>query len=120
MPASACRSRSSTASSRACSPPAPCAFCAARRRRRPGLRPERTTIRPMVLDSTSAMTHVEPDRWHSPRHAAVVAGFSAVVALGLVIAKGGDWILQFVYAEAIGLSIWACTDFGRLLFKRDP
>ncbi len=78
------------------------------------------TGRPMVLDSTSAMTHVEPDRWHYLRHAAVVAGFSAVVALGLVIAKGGDWALQFIYAEAIGLSIWACTDFGRLLFKRDP
>ena len=66
------------------------------------------------------MTHVEPDRWHYLRHAAVVACFSAVVALGLVIAKGGDWTLQFVYAEAIGLSIWACTDFGRLLFKLDP
>jgi hypothetical protein len=50
----------------------------------------------------------------------VVACFSAVVALGLVIAKGGDWVLQFIYAEAIGLSIWACTDFGRLLFKLDP
>jgi len=74
----------------------------------------------MVLDSTSAMTHVEPDRWHYLRHAAVVACFSAVVALGLVIAKGGDWVLQFIYAEAIGLSIWACTDFGRLLFKLDP
>jgi hypothetical protein len=66
------------------------------------------------------MTHVEPDRWHYLRHAAVVAGFSAVIALGLAIAKGGDWILQFVYAEAIGLSIWACTDFGRLLFQLDP
>src|SRR5678816_4100289 len=66
------------------------------------------------------MTHVEPDRWHYLRHAAVVACFSAVVALGLVIAKGGDWTLQFVYAEGIGLSIWACTDFGRLLFQLDP
>jgi len=66
------------------------------------------------------MTPVETDRWHYLRHAAVVATFSAVIALGLGIAKGGDWIQQLVYAEAIGLSIWACTDFGRLLFKLDP
>jgi LytS/YehU family sensor histidine kinase len=25
-----------------------------------------------------------------------------------------------VYSQAIGLCIWACIDFGRLLFKRDP
>ncbi|HEX7436965.1 MAG TPA: histidine kinase [Caldimonas sp.] len=60
------------------------------------------------------------DAWHYARHAAMVAGFSAVIALGLGIAKGGDWDLQFAYSESIGLSIWACTDFGRLLFKRDP
>jgi len=65
-------------------------------------------------------THADTDRFHYPRHGAIVAGFSAVVAIGLSIAKGGDWMLQFVYAEAIGLSIWACTDFGRLLFKLDP
>src|SRR3954451_24990208 len=65
-------------------------------------------------------THAATDRFHYPRHGAIVAGFSAVVAIGLSIAKGGDWMLQFVYAEAIGLSIWACTDFGRLLFKLDP
>jgi hypothetical protein len=66
------------------------------------------------------MTRVETDARHYLRHAAVVAAFSAVIAIGLGIAKGGDWIQQFVYAEAIGLSIWACSDFGRLLFKRDP
>jgi hypothetical protein len=54
------------------------------------------------------------------RHAAIVAGFSALVGVGLGIAKGGDFILQLVYAEAIGVSIWACTDFGRFLFRRDP
>ena len=54
------------------------------------------------------------------RHALIVAGFSALVAIGLGIARGGDWPLQFVYAEAIGLSIWAFTDFGRVLFERDP
>jgi LytS/YehU family sensor histidine kinase len=56
----------------------------------------------------------------SLRHGAIAAGFSAIVAIGLGIARGGDWILQFVYAEAIGLSIWACTDFGRYLFRLDP
>ena len=54
------------------------------------------------------------------RHAAIVAGFSALVGIGLGIAKGGAFLLQLVYAEAIGLSIWACTDFGRFLFRRDP
>jgi hypothetical protein len=60
------------------------------------------------------------DPWHFARHAAIVSGFSAAVAIGLIIAGNDHWGLQFVYAEAIGLSIWACTDFGRLLFKRDP
>ncbi len=52
-------------------------------------------------------------------HAMVVVGFCTLVALGLGSARG-DWALQMVYSQAIGLSIWACTDFGRLLFKRDP
>ena len=60
------------------------------------------------------------DAWHYARHAAIIAGFSAVIAIGLIIAGNDHWVLQFVYAEAIGLSIWACTDFGRLLFKLDP
>ena len=54
------------------------------------------------------------------RHALIVAGFSLLIALGLGIARGGEWVLQLVYAESIGLSIWAFTDFGRLLFKRGP
>ena len=66
----------------------------------------------------------EPARHASPRdfarHAAIVSGFSLVVGIGLGIARGGDFVLQLVYAEAIGLSIWACTDFGRFLFRRDP
>jgi hypothetical protein len=66
------------------------------------------------------MTMVARDSWHYLRHAAIVSAFSAVVAVGLIIAGNDHWGLQFVYAEAIGLSIWACTDFGRLLFKLDP
>ncbi|MEO7009813.1 MAG: histidine kinase [Caldimonas sp.] len=52
------------------------------------------------------------------RHALIVAGVSLLVALGLGIAGGGEWKHQLVYSEAIGLSIWAFIDFGRLLFKR--
>ena len=66
------------------------------------------------------MTTAACDPWHYARHAAIVAGFSGVIALGLGIAGHGRWLLQFAYAESIGLSIWAFTDFGRLLFKRDP
>jgi signal transduction histidine kinase len=66
------------------------------------------------------MTMDARDAQHYARHALMVFGFSAVVAIGLGIAKGGNWTLQFVYAESIGLCIWAFTDFGRLLFRRDP
>jgi signal transduction histidine kinase len=53
------------------------------------------------------------------RHGAIVAGFSAFIAVALSIARG-DWVLQFVYAEAIGLSIWACTELGRYGLGVDP
>jgi hypothetical protein len=53
------------------------------------------------------------------RHGAIVAGFSAFIALALSIARG-DWVLQLVYAEAIGLSIWACTELGRHGLGVDP
>ena len=53
------------------------------------------------------------------RHGAIVAGFSAFIAVALSIARG-DWVLQFVYAESIGLSIWACTELGRYLLGIDP
>jgi signal transduction histidine kinase len=53
------------------------------------------------------------------RHGAIVFGFSAFIALALSIARG-DWVLQFVYAEAIGLSIWACTELGRHGLGVDP
>jgi len=54
------------------------------------------------------------------RHAVVVAAFSLFIAIGLGIARDEDWLKQIVYSEAIGLSIWACIDFGRHLFKVDP
>ncbi len=54
------------------------------------------------------------------RHGAIIAGFSFLVAIGLGIARGGDWDVQIVYAEAIGLCIWACNEFGRYLFRIDP
>ncbi len=74
------------------------------------------------------------------RRGATVAGFSLAVALALGIARGGttaqpgdgwpmqmvgmvrggDWLQQLVYAEAIGLSIWCSIDFGRRLLKLDP
>jgi signal transduction histidine kinase len=53
------------------------------------------------------------------RHGAIVAGFSAFIAVALSIARG-DWELQFVYAEAIGLSIWGCTELARYLLGIDP
>jgi signal transduction histidine kinase len=54
------------------------------------------------------------------RHGAIVAGLSFVVAIALGIARGDEWILQIVYAEAIGLSIWVCMEIGRPLFRRSP
>lgn len=85
-----------------------------------------------------------PDRFlilrDALRRGAMVAGFCLVVALALGVARGGttahpddswplqlvgavlggDWRLQLVYAEAIGLSIWANIEFGRHLFRLDP
>ena len=54
------------------------------------------------------------------RRGGIVVLFNTLVGLGLGVARGGDWVQQMVYAQAIGLCIWACIDFGRLLFKRDP
>ena len=51
----------------------------------------------------------------------------STVAAEVRLAFGSGWLsvgdlhlTQARLAEAIGLSIWACTDFGRLLFKLDP
>ncbi len=54
------------------------------------------------------------------RRAGTVVLFNTLIGLGLGIARGGDWVQQMVYAQAIGLCIWAFIDFGRLLFERDP
>jgi len=54
------------------------------------------------------------------RHALVVLGFNTVIGIGLAL-RNDDPLTQMVYSQAIGLCIWACIDFGRLLFKkRDP
>jgi signal transduction histidine kinase len=54
------------------------------------------------------------------RRAGTVVLFNTLVGLGLGLARGGGWVQQMVYAQAIGLCIWAFIDFGRLLFERNP
>ena len=58
--------------------------------------------------------------WHFARHGAIVVVFNTLIAIGLVVAKGGEWAIQMVYSQAIGLSIWIFIDFGRFFFKREP
>jgi len=58
--------------------------------------------------------------WRVLRHGVIIAGFSLMVALGLGLARGGEWLLQIVYAEAIGMSIWLSMELGRYLFRVDP
>jgi hypothetical protein len=53
------------------------------------------------------------------RHGLIVAGFNTVIAIGLSL-RNEYPLNQFVYSQAIGLSIWAFVDFGRFAFKRDP
>jgi len=54
------------------------------------------------------------------RHGLIVVGFNTVTGIGLAL-RNDDPVTQMVYSQAIGLCIWACIDFGRLLFKnRDP
>lgn len=53
------------------------------------------------------------------RHGLIVAAFNVVIAIGLSL-RNGEADIQMVYSQAIGLSIWACVDFGRFAFKRDP
>ncbi|CAN5670431.1 hypothetical protein BH09PSE5_BH09PSE5_35250 [soil metagenome] len=47
------------------------------------------------------------------RHGAFVALFNTVVTGVLLLTGSRGWDIQFVYAQAIGMSIWACMDFGR-------
>lgn len=49
------------------------------------------------------------------RHGAIVLGFNSLLALATQVASGGPGDIHFVYAQAIGLSIWLCIDVGRYL-----
>ena len=53
------------------------------------------------------------------RHGLIVVAFNMVIAIGLSL-RNGEFDIQLVYSQAIGLSIWVCVDFGRFAFKRDP
>ena len=53
------------------------------------------------------------------RHGLIVVAFNVVIAIGLSL-RNGEIGIQMVYSQAIGLSIWACVDFGRFAFKREP
>ncbi len=53
------------------------------------------------------------------RHGLIVVAFNIVIGLGLAL-RNGDALNQMIYSQAIGLCIWACVDFGRFAFKRDP
>ena len=67
------------------------------------------------------MKHPPPDVLRRTlRHGVVIAGFSGVVGLALALARGGEWVVQIVYAEAIGMSIWLSMECGRYLFRVDP
>ncbi len=53
------------------------------------------------------------------RHALIVVAFNTVIGVGLAL-RNGEPLNHMVYAQAIGLSIWAFTDFGRFAFSPDP
>src|SRR6185369_1568149 len=94
-----------------------------RGRRRAGVEQQQRRGRPRRRRTGArcrAAVNAAPAPLHNAlRHGAIVAGFSAFIALALSIARG-DWVLQLVYAEAIGLSIWACTELGRHGLGVDP
>ncbi len=46
--------------------------------------------------------------------------FNSVLAALHVIAVPGPWDTKFVYSQAIGLSIWAIIDFGRVGLRAEP
>lgn len=52
-------------------------------------------------------------------HFLQVFAFNSVLAALQVIAIPGPWSIKFVYSQAIGLSIWAIIDFGRLALCAD-
>jgi hypothetical protein len=54
------------------------------------------------------------------RHGLIVVCFNTFIGIALAIGRGGDWRIQMVYAQCIGLGIWALMDFGRMAFQPDP
>ncbi len=53
-------------------------------------------------------------------HLVQAFGFNCVLWLLHVVAMPGDMAIKFVYSQAIGLSIWAIIDFGRVGLRTDP
>ncbi len=51
------------------------------------------------------------------RHGAIIAIFNTLIALGLTYLTDKPFDHQFVYSQAIGVSIWAFIDFGRFAFQ---
>jgi signal transduction histidine kinase len=54
------------------------------------------------------------------KHGLVVVGFNSFIGLVLALNRSGPWQVQMIYSQAIGLSIWALMDFGRLVVKINP
>lgn len=54
------------------------------------------------------------------RRLAIVVGLCLTVGVLQGLATGEHWDQKFVYAFAIGGSIWALVEGGRFLFRRDP
>jgi hypothetical protein len=51
------------------------------------------------------------------RHGLIVVAFNTVIGIGLSL-RNEHPLMQMIYSQAIGLSIWAWVDFGRYVFKR--
>lgn len=65
----------------------------------------------------SFLARLRAQRAALARRALITLGFNTLVAFILWRADPGSrFLVQCVYAQAIGLSIWACIDIGRLAF----
>ena len=53
------------------------------------------------------------------RRALIVVGFNTFIGVALALNRDGPWHVQMVNSQAIGLSIWALMDFGRLVLPLD-
>mgnify|MGYP001170187544 CR=1 FL=1 len=68
-------------------------------------------------------TRVDPSRGLARMfglHFVQAFSFNCVLWLLHVVAMPGEWANKFVYSQAIGLSIWAIIDFGRVALRSDP